>query len=835
MEEVYQPETIELSAHQYWQEQQSFTVREDLSKEKFFCLTMFPYPSGRLHMGHARVFTINDVMSRYHWMQGKQVLQPMGWDAFGLPAENAAIAHQVPPAEWTYQNIATMKAQLNRLGFAYDWSREIATCDPDYYRWEQWLFIKLYEKGLAYKKNAVVNWDPVDQTVLANEQVVDGKGWRSVAPVEQREINQWFLKITDYADELLAGLDELTEWPEQVRTMQRNWIGRSEGTTVEFAIAEQDDKVAVYTTRVDTLYGCTYLAIAPTHPLALAQASHHPELQAFIDSCRQVQVAEEAMATLEKQGMATGLYAIHPLTNDKLPIWVANFVLMNYGCGAVMSVPAHDQRDYEFALKYGLPLRQVITPENAAETCDLSVAAFSQAGILINSEAFDGQSTEAAKKAITDTLVAQGAGSASVNYRLRDWGVSRQRYWGCPIPIIYCDACGTVPVPEQDLPVTLPDQISFTGNGNPLANHPPFYQTTCPQCGNAATRETDTFDTFVESSWYYARYACPDQDRAMLDDRATYWTPVDQYVGGIEHAVMHLLYARFFHRLLRDEGFVNSNEPFTRLLTQGMVLKDGAKMSKSKGNIVNPQELVDQYGADTVRLFAIFASPPEQSLEWSDSGVEGAHRFLKRLWAFAYRQSNMLIQLNDDSHKQRTTTPLWEQASHELQTLRRDLYLLLNQARYDYERQQFNTVVSTTMKLVNLLHKLEELAPSDDAEDLFRQHLIHKGLAIALQLLAPIAPHITHQLWRDLNYGNNILASRWPKVVNDALKTESVELVVQVNGKRRAQITVSSDASEADILAAAQADETIQKYLQAARLIKSIVVPGRLVNLVVGQ
>ncbi len=645
MDNSYKPQEIEEQAQQYWLKKQSFNVSEDLNKEKFYCLSMFPYPSGTLHMGHVRNYTLGDVIARYQRALGKNVLQPIGWDAFGLPAENAAIKHGIHPAEWTKKNIASMKEQFLRLGNAYDWKREIATCDADYYRWEQWFFIKLYEKGLVYKKNAVVNWDPVDQTVLANEQVVDGRGWRSGALVERREISQWFIKITTYADELLNDLNTLDEWPAQVKQMQRNWIGRSEGCEISFKVQEFAKRLKVYTTRPDTLLGVTYLAVAPDHPLAKEAASKHPEVQTFLDSCQGIRMAEADIATMEKRGIDTGMTAIHPITGLEVPIWVANFVLMQYGSGAVMAVPAHDQRDWEFAKKYKLSMKEVIKPFDGSH--DYKQSAFTQEGQLINSGQFDGLSSIEAQKEIANYLETHDAGKTTINYRLRDWGVSRQRYWGTPIPMIFCEECGIVPVPEDELPVTLPDNIQFTGNGSPLAQCSEFVQTQCPKCRQDATRETDTFDTFVESSWYYARFACKGQDNAMLDDRAKYWTPVDQYIGGIEHAVMHLLYARFFHKLMRDEGLVNSDEPFKALLTQGMVLKDGHKMSKSLGNVVDPNHLIDTYGADTARLFVMFAAPPEQSLEWSDTAVEGAHRFLKRIWAFAYQHQQLFIDIND--------------------------------------------------------------------------------------------------------------------------------------------------------------------------------------------
>ncbi len=621
MDSTYQPDTIEAAAQQYWESTQAFRVREEDDREKYYCLSLFPYPSGRLHMGHVRNYTIGDVITRYQRMQGRNVLQPMGWDAFGLPAENAAIQNQVPPAQWTYENIDYMRNQLKRLGFGYDWERELATCDPEYYRWEQWFFTRLFEKGLVYKKTAVVNWDPVDQTVLANEQVIDGRGWRSGAPVERREIPQWFLKITDYAEELLADLDRLDGWPDQVRTMQRNWIGRSEGIEMHFGIDGRDDTLSIYTTRPDTVMGVTYVAVAPEHPLAAEAAANDPAVQAFVEECRNTRVAEADMATMEKKGVDTGLQAVHPITGARVPVWTANFVLMEYGHGAVMAVPAHDQRDYEFARQHGIEIRQVVHPASADQVADLQSAAFVEKGILRDSGEFSGLTSEQAFDAIGDWLEQAGRGRRQVNYRLRDWGVSRQRYWGCPIPMINCPDCGAVPVPEADLPVTLPVDVTVDASGSPLKKMAAFIETTCPSCNGPAERETDTFDTFFESSWYFARYTCADQHGAMLDERADYWMPVDQYVGGIEHAVLHLLYARFFNKLMRDAGLLVNDEPFTCLLTQGMVLKDGAKMSKSKGNTVDPQALIDRYGADTVRLFS--------TMPWVSSRVKGSSEFTR--------------------------------------------------------------------------------------------------------------------------------------------------------------------------------------------------------------
>ncbi len=810
MKNSYEPAVIEVAVQKYWQDKQSFHCIEDPSKEKFYCLSMLPYPSGELHMGHVRNYTISDVIARYQRMLGKNVLHPMGWDAFGLPAENAAIAHHLPPGEWTKRNIEKMRAQFKELGFSFDWHREISTCEPSYYRWEQWLFIQLYKKGLVYKKNAVVNWDPVDNTVLANEQVVNGKGWRSGAPVERREIPQWFLKITTYAQELLNEIDHLSNWPEQVRTMQRNWIGRSEGVNIEFSLDEPYPPLSIFTTRADTLMGVTYIAIAPEHPLALQAAANYPPLADFIEQCRHTKVSEVDIATQPKKGICLAIQATHPLTHQKLPVWVTNFVLMEYGTGAIMAVPAHDPRDFEFAQLYHLPIKPVIQPQTNAGW-DFQLAAYTEGGILINSGTFNGLSTEMAKKAITDFLVKSDLGSPQINFRLRDWGISRQRYWGTPIPVIHCSHCGDVLVPEDDLPVVLPNDLIPDGHASPLKSTPSFYQTHCPQCGAAAQRETDTMDTFIESSWYYARYCCFDQQNTMLDDRSKYWTPVDQYVGGIEHAILHLLYARFMHKLLRDQGLLNSNEPFKSLLTQGMVLKDGFKMSKSKGNIVAPHQLIKEYGADTVRLFIIFAAPPEQALEWSDSGVEGAYRFLKKLWNFAIQIHNPL---------QALPTIL----SPEQQSLYQQIHQILQQALQDIDRLQLNTVVSAAMKLLNLISK----QPIDQQN----LPIIQEGLGILLRLLAPITPHISHYLWRELGYGEDILCAPWPKLNIKALQTDEVQMVVQINGKLRGKIIVPAQASNLEIEQLALHEENIQRHINQQPIKKIIIVPFKLINIV---
>jgi leucyl-tRNA synthetase len=806
----YNPRTVEEEAQQYWTKKQSFIVSEDLSREKFYCLAMFPYPSGSLHMGHVRNYTLGDVIARYQRALGKNVLQPIGWDAFGLPAENAAIKHGVHPDVWTKQNIAAMKEQFLKLGNAYDWRREITTCNPEYYRWEQWFFIQLFKKGLVYKKKSVVNWDPVDQTVLANEQVVNGRGWRSGALIERKEIPQWFIKITAYADELLQGLDTLPDWPEQVKQMQRNWIGRSEGCELSFEVENRTQALSVYTTRPETLMGVSYLAIAPDHPLAQLSAEHHPEVHDFITTCKTTPTTEAELATLEKRGIASGLTAIHPITGERLPIWIANFVLMQYGTGAVMAVPAHDSRDFEFASRYQLPCHTVINDHD----------------ILINSGQFNGLTITEARSTIVNYLEQQQLGKASINYRLRDWGVSRQRYWGTPVPMIHCEHCGEVPVAEQDLPVVLPTTVDFSVQGSPLAHCDEFTQTTCPQCGQNAVRDTDTFDTFIESSWYYARFACKGQENAMLDDRAKYWTPVDQYIGGIEHAVMHLLYARFFHRLMRDEGLVNSDEPFKRLLTQGMVLKNGQKMSKSVGNTVDPQQLIDTYGADTARLFILFAAPPEQSLEWSDSGVEGAHRFLKRLWAFAHQHHTLMRDINE-LYPDDAPHPNWAAADARLKKARLTIHQLLVQATHDYERQQFNTVVSACMKLLNELSTYV-------IENELDHYLIHSGLTALLQLLAPITPHITHVLWLDLGFSKAIIDAGWPKADKNALKSNDLDFVVQVNGKLRAQFTANVNTSEEALISSAK--QHAAAFIEGKTLKKAIVVAHRhLINLVIQE
>lgn len=876
MQEHYQPSLTEPAAREKWAAHRVFNVIEDSSKPKFYCLSMFPYPSGKLHMGHVRNYTIGDVRSRFKKMQGFNVLQPMGWDAFGMPAENAAINHQVAPSKWTYENIAYMRKQLQSLGFALDWEREIATCRPEYYRWEQLLFTKLFEKGIVYKKLGTVNWDPIDQTVLANEQVIDGRGWRSGALVEKREIPMYYFKITDYAEQLLADLDGL-DWPEQVKTMQRNWIGKSRGMTVRFQVADDSREglpeshrefVQVYTTRPDTLMGATYVAVAAEHPLAAAAAEKQPALQAFIAECKAGSVAEADMATMEKKGMPTGRFVINPLNGERLEVWVANYVLWGYGDGAVMAVPAHDERDFAFAKQYHLPIKQVISvdgqPFDAAQWQDWY--ADKENGVLVNSNEFNGLNFQAAFDAIAAKLQAASAGEPKTQYRLRDWGISRQRYWGCPVPIIHCDQCGDVPVPEQDLPVVLPENVVPDGAGSPLAKMPEFYETKCPKCGGAAKRETDTMDTFVESSWYQFRYMSPRDDAHMVaPEAAAYWGQVDQYIGGIEHAILHLLYARFFTKLMNDEGIVSVREPFKQLLTQGMVLAatyyresaDGKKtwfnpaevrvqtddkgrpvsavleadgqpvviggvekMSKSKNNGVDPQQIIDAYGADTARLFMMFASPPEQSLEWSDAGVEGAHRFLRRLWRTVYE---FVQNGGSDASK---FSGSQETLSGSLKDLRFKLHSTIAKVTDDYDRrQQFNTAIAAVMELLNQYDKT-------DTSGGHGQAVAREVLEAVVLLLSPIVPHICETLWGELA-GGNLWQQSWPAVDNAALVQTEIEMMVQVNGKLRDKIQIAADADEAAVKAAALATTGAQKFMEGKEPKKIVVVPKRLVNIVV--
>jgi len=872
MQQTYTPSDIEKAAQQYWESTQAFKAEvssaSSKDKPKYYCLSMFPYPSGKLHMGHVRNYTIGDVLSRFHKMKGYNVLQPMGWDAFGLPAENAAIKNKVPPAKWTYDNIEYMKGQLKSLGFAIDWSRELATCRPEYYKWNQWLFLRMLEKGIAERKTQVVNWDPVDQTVLANEQVIDGRGWRTGALVEKREIPGYYLKITDYADELLKDLDTLEGWPERVKLMQANWIGKSTGVRFAFShdITGDDGKLIndgqlwVFTTRADTVMGVTFCAVAAEHPLALHAAKDNLALAAFIEKCKHGSVMEADMATMEKEGLPTGLYVTHPLTGEQVEVWVGNYVLMSYGDGAVMGVPAHDERDFAFAKKYGIAIKQVIANGDKAFSLDGWQEWYgSKDGICVNSGKYDDLDYTAAVDAIAADLTAKSIGEKKVQWRLRDWGVSRQRYWGCPIPIIHCDDCGSVPVPDDQLPVVLPEDCVPDGSGNPLHKRADFLNTTCPKCGKPAKRETDTMDTFVDSSWYYARYATGAGATTMVDAETDYWMTVDQYIGGIEHAILHLLYSRFWTKVMGDLGLVKYREPFAHLLTQGMVLNNaffqkpegggknyfweeeldvqrdakglitGAKlksdgsvlehelttMSKSKNNGVDPQALIEQYGADTARFFMMFAAPPEQTLEWADSGVEGAHRFLKRVWAFGHALSS------------EAKAEVAGNLSEDLANARREIHLTLKQASYDLSKQQFNTVASACMKILNALEKVQKDGAAGWAA------VAHEGFSILLRVLSPIAPHIGHVLWQDLGYGSDILAAAWPEPLEAALKQDTIELMLQVNGKLRGSVKVAADASKEVIEATALADEMALKFMEGKAPKKVVVVPGRLVNIVV--
>ena len=817
MQYEYNAKKIEKEAQDFWEENNSFVVTEDSNKEKYYCLSMLPYPSGRLHMGHVRNYSIGDVISRYQKMLGKNVMQPIGWDAFGLPAENAAIKNEVPPAGWTYENIGHMKEQLIELGFGYDWSRELATCHPEYYKWEQWFFIKLFEKGLVYKKKAIVNWDPVDQTVLANEQVVEGCGWRSGAPVEKKEISQWYMKITDYADELLADIQKLEGWPDAVRMMQTNWIGKSVGLDINFKI-DESNTLTVYTTRPDTLFGVTYLAIAAEHPIAIEAGKNNPKIQGFLDECKKMETAEAAMETMEKKGVDSGVKCVHPLTGEEVSIWIANFVLMGYGTGAVMSVPAHDQRDYEFAKKYDIPILDVISDTKGY--VDTSNEAYVEKGMLINSSEFTGLGFDEAFKAISKKLSSLSIGEEKTNYRLRDWGVSRQRYWGCPIPIINCSKCGAVPEKLDQLPVRLPENVAIDGAGSPLKKMSNFVDTKCPQCGDKAQRETDTFDTFFESSWYFARYTCVDQKEAILDERANYWLPVDQYIGGIEHAILHLLYSRFFTKLLRDEGIVNTSEPFTNLLTQGMVLKDGAKMSKSKGNTVDPQEMISKYGADTARLFILFAAPPTQDLEWSDSGIEGAHRFINKF----FRLVTGFVDLKKGAKVSEIDASI---LNEEQSSVRQKTHLALQKVGDDFgRRHSFNTAIATMMELNNSISRFDDASEQGMA-------IKQEAIEIMVKCLSPVMPHVCHHLWLLLGGERAVVDSSWPKVDESALVQENVQIIAQVNGKLRAKIMAPLDSNNQTIQEIALADEKIEKFTTNKKILKVIVVPNKLINIVV--
>ncbi len=812
----YNPREIEESAQNYWEDKRVFESIEDQEKEKYYCLCMFPYPSGRLHMGHVRNYTIGDVVSRYQRMHGKNVLQPMGWDAFGLPAEGAAIKNNMAPSKWTRQNIEYMKYQLKMLGFGYDWSRELATCDPDYYKWEQWMFTRLFEKGIAYRSDAIVNWDPVENTVLANEQVIDGKGWRSGATIERRNMPQWFLRITDYCEELLEGLDDL-DWPEQVKVMQRNWIGRSEGYEIDFEIPHLDTAISVYTTRTDTLFGATYLALAPEHPIVQEIASLDNNVQQFLEDTKSQAVSEEALEKMEKKGVPLGFNAINPINGEEIPVWTANFVLMTYGTGSIMSVPAHDQRDHDFAKKYDLHIQPVIRSNDKDSNHDFNKEAYIEEGILFNSGNYDGVSSAQAKDQIGELLTDKNAAKKVINYRLRDWLISRQRYWGAPIPVLTNEQGDLVSESDENLPVSLPEEVEFDGVHSPLKTMSDFYEVNDRDI--PLVRETDTFDTFMESSWYYARFCSSDSDKAMLDDRAKYWLPVDLYIGGIEHAILHLLYARFYHKLLRDEGLVEGNEPFKRLLTQGMVLNDGAKMSKSLGNTVDPEEMIQNYGADTVRLFMMFTSPPEQSLEWSDTAINGSYRFLKKLWK--------LIKTHQDSIKDIPGISSIEKFNETQNKLRRKTHQTISKVTDDIGRRYtFNTAIAAVMELVN------EVSAFNVDDELDRQ-VIKEAIESILLLLSPIVPHICHQLWLDINHDQPIIDARWPKFDSSLLKSETSLIVVQVNGKLRSKLEVDASISEDELKSMALSDERVVRFIDGNEIKKIIVIPEKLVNIVV--
>jgi leucyl-tRNA synthetase len=863
MQERYEPAAVEAEAQHYWNEHHSFEAKEDDSRAKYYCLCMFPYPSGRLHMGHVRNYTIGDVLARFMRMNGRNVLQPMGWDAFGLPAENAAIENHVPPAKWTLDNIAYMKAGLKSLGFGLDWKRELTTCLPQYYRWNQWLFLRMLEKGVAYLKTGVVNWDPADKTVLANEQVIDGRGWRTGAIVEKREIAMYYLKITAYAEDLLDALDGMPDWPERVRAMQANWIGRSEGVRLGFPHQIGEGGVLhAFTTRADTIMGVTFCAVAAEHPLAAYAAKDNSNLSAFIEECKRGPAVEAELATQEKKGMPTGLFVRHPISDQPVPLWVGNYVLMSYGDGAVMGVPAHDERDFEFAKKYGLGIVPVIEVEGRQYSTAAWQPWYSEHGRCVNSGRYDGLEYEAAVAAVAADLGAKGLGERRITWRLRDWGISRQRYWGCPIPIIHCKSCGAVPVPDEQLPVVLPTNLVPDGSGNPLLKDEAFLNVSCPKCGGPGRRETDTMDTFVDSSWYFLRFACADNDQAMLDYRVQYWLPVDQYIGGIEHAILHLLYARFWTRFLNEMGAVPFKEPFARMFTQGMVLNqmfyrkpdagrveyfkpadvtvtidkvtqqkvavlrsDGEEveigglvtMSKSKKNGVDPQVLVDEFGADTARLFMMFAAPPEQTLEWSDEGVQGAFRFIKRLWKAVH-----------DHVSKGAPAPLDKAALNEAQrAIRRQAHQTLAKTTDDIGRRRiFNTAIAAVMELLNALAKFPQNSPQD-------RSVAQEALEIAVMTLSPIIPHVTHALWRELGHRNALIDERWLSVDTDALQSATVQMVVQVNGKLRANIAVAAGEDEDAVRSAALADPNVQKFIAGASVRKIIIVPGKLVNIVV--
>ena len=810
MNKEYNPETIEKNIQKYWDTNNAFASDLNDTSNKFYCLSMFPYPSGKLHIGHVRNYTIGDVISRANKMEGKNIFQPMGWDAFGLPAENAAISNKIHPAKWTESNINHMKKQLRRLGYAYDWNHELSTSDPDYYKWEQWFFIQLLKNDLVYRKKSEVNWDPVDKTVLANEQVIDGKGWRSGAVIERKEIPQWFLKISKYSEELLTSIDSLDKWPLSVKVMQKNWIGKSQGALISFKVQGTNNLLDVYTTRVDTLFGVSFLAISPNHKFFKSLTNLDDKITSFIEKCSSLKISEETISNLEKEGMDTGLKAINPINNEVIPIWVANYVLSDYGTGCVMSVPAHDERDFEFATKYNLKIKEVIKPTNKEN----SKGSYTGEGILINSNKFNNMSSNIAKKEIIKSLININCGKSKTNFRLRDWGISRQRYWGCPIPVFYHDDGTVYPVPEKDLPVKLPEDVNFEKDGNPLDNHPTWKHIKCPYTGKNAIRETDTFDTFFESSWYYLRFLSPKNNKGLIDKSKEKWIPVDQYIGGIEHAILHLLYARFFHKLMRDIGIVTSSEPFTSLLSQGMVLKDGVKMSKSKGNTINPDDIIKKYGADTLRLFIIFAAPPEQTLEWSDSAIEGSHKFLKRLWAFSYK----VINKSDEKSKKHNkfSKAILTKIHKTIEKVSRDIF----------DRQNFNTAIAAVMELSNDLIKYEQ---SDESN----KEVCNEGLKAMLKLLSPIAPHITQELWTALGNNNLIMNESWPIVDSEALIETKKEIIVQINGKLRGRIIIDVEFSESQINNIIKEDKQIYKYLENQDIKKIIYIKNKLINYVI--
>jgi len=810
MNKDYNPKDIEANIQEFWEKNNSFKTDFNATKNKYYCLSMFPYPSGKLHIGHVRNYTIGDVISRSQRMLGKSVFQPMGWDAFGLPAENAAIANKVHPSEWTKKNINHMREQLKRLGYSYDWDNEISTANPEYYKWEQWFFIKLLEKNLVYKKKSEVNWDPIDKTVLANEQVVDGRGWRSGAIVERKEIPQWFLKITEYSDELLEGLEDLNSWPTSVKMMQKNWIGKSEGALVKFKISNSNDLLEVYTTRVDTIFGVSFLAISPNHNILKSQKKSNPILARFIDKCNSLKLSEETVSSIEKEGVDTGLTAINPLDGSVVPIWTANYVLSDYGTGCVMCVPGHDIRDNEFAVKYNLPVIKVINPESSKL---VHKEIFIGEGTLINSGKYTDLESHLAKKNILKDLVKIDAGISKINYRLRDWGISRQRYWGCPIPVFYHEDGTVYPVPEDDLPIKLPNDIDFSQDGNPLENHPTWKHIKCPYTGKKAIRETDTFDTFFESSWYYLRFLSPGFKDGLVDKSKNNWLPVDQYIGGIEHAILHLLYARFFHKLMRDIGIIDSSEPFLSLLSQGMVLQNGIKMSKSKGNTIDPDDIINKYGADTVRLFIMFSAPPEQSLEWSDTGIEGSHKFLKRLWSLSFKVIDNNNSSNIDLQKS--------------SNMRTKIHKTIKKFTHDvFERNSFNTAIASSMELLNDMIKY-------NLSKNFDNKVLLEGIESVIKMLSPITPHICQELWNNLDKNSSLIDEPWPKVDNDALVESKKEIIVQINGKLRGKVIIETDQNKEEVNSIVILDEKLNSYLKDNDIKKIIYVKNKLINYVV--